>query len=762
MEDCTLCRVSEDLSALTQHLGVLKGKQLFIDDYLINETSGVQRVLNKPLEHPSPVMEATEHYEFNGQYGFGYPGSVNHNGTHFVMHYVAGQKVVAKGRSAKHTVGHMAVAVSVDGFTWQKQRLDFFTVHAPSGGEHCVLLDEHERNPELRWKMVHNCNVPVDETCLAVSADGITWMEKGHKWGRNVDRQACLYHDSAGGDYDFMLPQEFATPHSYRDIRGTQLLHIGERDFLHALLNNMTVSRQGKRGRVPFKLESSWYLDRYNKTERYEHVIYSQTRTLYEGVHLGLVTTLHWPMPGVIPGFRMAEKQRLFANVTGIEGWMHDRIVPYLATSRDGRKFNFQWVYAKQPLVRGNTTNAEPMRVVMPAAQVVTWGGWHWLYFAGTMQPHTLRWKGVCKIYLARWPQDRISGLETAPDVARSDDSGFVLTKPFRWPRGALALSVNINVGRRAGHAKGAGHSHNERTSRCALSLLTANGTVVPVGTIGEGESIGMNAEVRVAGLSLHELGDVQMRFEMRGIVRLYAFTITCGPCGCDGPPTDITCDRGNSFSKGLSGFDFEGQLSRATSTTQRMKAALATISDERHLNRAVNPTSLLEYGCATGITTSVAKEALRNVTSAIGFDVDEKAIARARARAGASGVQFFMATEVGDRTAELVLCQHVITVQSAAELKQKVRALLHFVSAPDGLLWIVFKKEADKSAVDRYVESLPPTEYVYILHNVDAKERHVPARSKQRDAYLYLLLSRRAAAYEQEPSVTSSWVEAS
>ena len=45
MEDCTMCRVSEDLSALTQHLGVLKGKQLFIDDYLINETSGVQRVL---------------------------------------------------------------------------------------------------------------------------------------------------------------------------------------------------------------------------------------------------------------------------------------------------------------------------------------------------------------------------------------------------------------------------------------------------------------------------------------------------------------------------------------------------------------------------------------------------------------------------------------------------------------------------------------------------------------------------------------------
>ena len=68
----------------------------------------------------------------------------------------------------------------------------------------------------------------------------------------------------------------------------------------------------------------------------------------------------------------------------------------------------------------------------MPAAQVVTWGGGTG-YTAGTMQPHTLRWKGVCK-YLARWPQDRISGLETH-QMLRSDDSGFVPTKPFRWPR---------------------------------------------------------------------------------------------------------------------------------------------------------------------------------------------------------------------------------------------------------------------------------------------------------------------------------------
>ena len=197
-------------------------------------------------------MEATEHYEFNGRYGFGYPGSVNHNGTHFVMHYVAGQKVVAKGRSAKHTVGHMAVAVSVDGFTWQKQRLDFFTVHAPSGVEHCVLLDEHERNPELRWKMVHNCNVPVDETCLAVSADGITWMEKGHKWGATWTGRLAVPRQRRR-----RLRLHAATRVCHATFVPRHPRHAASalvKETSYALLNNMTASRQGNRGRS----RSSW------------------------------------------------------------------------------------------------------------------------------------------------------------------------------------------------------------------------------------------------------------------------------------------------------------------------------------------------------------------------------------------------------------------------------------------------------------------------------------------------------------------------
>ena len=286
-EACTICTVTEDIDTLPQNLGVLTGTQLLVDDYVLASTHGVERFIAEPQYHPQPVMTSSHKFEVQGRYGFGYPGSVHHNGTHFIMHYIAGQAHETPRLKHGHgKYGSMAVAVSGDGFDWSyRKALKFYSPENANGGEHCVLHDVHERDPALRWKMVHNCNLPpIDETCLATSADGITWTSKGHKWGRNTDRQSCLYHDKPGGDYDYMLPDEFATRNSFRDIRGLQLNHVGEAEFHQSLMDN---------GSIPFKTSQRWHLDQFKneKVTRWEIRMPSCSLYLLTGARVYLRST---------------------------------------------------------------------------------------------------------------------------------------------------------------------------------------------------------------------------------------------------------------------------------------------------------------------------------------------------------------------------------------------------------------------------------------------------------------------------------------
>ena len=97
LSECTTCTVMEDLHSHPKHLGVLTGKQLLIDDYLLSSAKGIARFLKRPVEHGKPVLSASQPWEHNGEFGFGFPGSVNHNGTHFLMHYIPGRPKPSDG-----------------------------------------------------------------------------------------------------------------------------------------------------------------------------------------------------------------------------------------------------------------------------------------------------------------------------------------------------------------------------------------------------------------------------------------------------------------------------------------------------------------------------------------------------------------------------------------------------------------------------------------------------------------------------------------
>ena len=137
-------------------------KHLFTSNTLIKSLRNVELRLEDPVSEDM-VLKKTENWEHTERYGFGFPGSVNHNGTHFIMHYIGG-----RGKKEFQNIGYLGVATSIDGRSWIKTRLEIQVIE---GGEHCVFYDKLEHNSKHKYKMIYNCNAPVDETCLAVSID---------------------------------------------------------------------------------------------------------------------------------------------------------------------------------------------------------------------------------------------------------------------------------------------------------------------------------------------------------------------------------------------------------------------------------------------------------------------------------------------------------------------------------------------------------------------------------------------------------------
>merc|ERR1712113_345146 len=119
-----------------------------------------------------------------------------------------------------------------------------------------------------------------------------------------------------------------------------------------------------------------------------------------------------------------------------------DALVPYLVTGRDGLKYNFESVYSNVPLPLLSGLGNDTMTI--PAAQMLTVGGYHWIYFSAQPGYHHYRFAGKnwfpAKTYLARFEQDRISG------IAAKDEGGVLMTRAFPWPETATSVLINAVI----------------------------------------------------------------------------------------------------------------------------------------------------------------------------------------------------------------------------------------------------------------------------------------------------------------------------
>merc|ERR1712217_981714 len=92
--------------------------------------------------------------------------------------------------------------------------------------------------------------------------------------------------------------------------------------------------------------------------------------------------------------------------------------------SRDGIHFDHSWIYAGVPLLPPDWNEYHFMT---SASEVITRGGYHWIFYDRNDATHEHRWGNQAEIVVARWHEGRIVS------VRPSDENGYIITRSFEF-----------------------------------------------------------------------------------------------------------------------------------------------------------------------------------------------------------------------------------------------------------------------------------------------------------------------------------------
>ena len=175
------------------------GRQLFVDDFLVADTT-LRRTFHLPRYHPaSPVLKPDQPWEMkNPEHAAAMVFSdgvwFDPKDQLFKMWYLGGESA---------STGY---ATSRDGIHWTKPSLDVrppTNIVQPGGRDSStVWLDLEEKNPARRFKMFRVIGAGEDpvtkwnnwQMAIHFSADGIHWGEPVAKSGRLVDRSTVFWN----------------------------------------------------------------------------------------------------------------------------------------------------------------------------------------------------------------------------------------------------------------------------------------------------------------------------------------------------------------------------------------------------------------------------------------------------------------------------------------------------------------------------------------------------------------------------------------
>ena len=183
------------------------GRQLFVDDFLIEHTT-LHRTFHLPTYHPaSPVLKADKKWEHQSDGPRRGPLAMCFSGG--VWHDPADQLFKA-WYHADYGRRHLCYATSKDGIHWDKPALDVVPgtniVLDRPGGARVVWLDLEETDPSRRYKLITTRGgadlIKPDQKwwgsrCsynVHVSPDGIHWSDSIVRSGPTGDRNSAFYN----------------------------------------------------------------------------------------------------------------------------------------------------------------------------------------------------------------------------------------------------------------------------------------------------------------------------------------------------------------------------------------------------------------------------------------------------------------------------------------------------------------------------------------------------------------------------------------
>jgi hypothetical protein len=174
------------------------GRQLFVDDFLIEESSLHREYHRATYHQANPLITPQERWETDDPYATAtrtapsLAAMVFSDGVFFdpadrlfKMWYMAGYQQ------------HTALATSVDGITWRRQPADVIPgtniVRKHRRDSSTVWLDLNERDRSARFKMAWTAMEGNGQLHLSTSPDGVHWTDRGDA-GPTADRSTCFFN----------------------------------------------------------------------------------------------------------------------------------------------------------------------------------------------------------------------------------------------------------------------------------------------------------------------------------------------------------------------------------------------------------------------------------------------------------------------------------------------------------------------------------------------------------------------------------------